>query len=159
MEQFGGDRLAVGHPGAADRVHGFVRAGLQGGGDGRGRDRRGAVDGLPGVVPGRAGPGVLLGADGDPDARRRHGRPDTAAALERRPSSSSCSRAWRRVARATPKRAASSRSLGRISPTENSESSASVRTVLRCQYFGSGTDSSCVVPTLSSAIAGVPAAF
>ncbi|CAM5731029.1 hypothetical protein SALBM217S_01775 [Streptomyces griseoloalbus] len=70
-----------------------------------------------------------------------------------RPSSSSCSSACRSVARATPKRAARSRSLGRISPTANSESSASLSTVFRCQYFGSGTDSSCVVPTLSSTIA------
>jgi hypothetical protein len=69
------------------------------------------------------------------------------------PSSSSCSSACRNVARATPKRAARSRSLGRISPTENSESSACVSTFFRCQYFGSGTVSSCVVPTLSSAFA------
>ena len=97
---------------------------------------------VPTATPTRGGATVV------PTPRRRCSRP----------SSSSCSSAWRSVARATPKRAARSRSLGRISPTVNSESSASLSTVFRCQYLGSGTGSGCVVPTLSSTV-GVYRAF
>lgn len=81
VQQLGGDRLTVGHTGAAHDVHRLLAVGPEGVRDGRGRHRGGAVDGLP-VVSGSTGPRVLLAADGHAHARRRDGRTDTAAALQ-----------------------------------------------------------------------------
>ncbi len=109
-----------------------------------------AVHGPPGVAD-RAGPHMLLGSDGHAHAAG-DGRAHPAAALQSPFEFQLLQRlAQRGAGDAEPGREVAF--VGRISPTENSESNASVSTVLRCQYFGSGTVSSCVVPTLSSAIA------
>lgn len=95
---------------------------------------------------------MLLGSDGHAHARRGDGRAHPAAALQSPFELQLLQRlAQRGAGDAEPGREVAF--VGQDLAHGELESNASVSTVLRCQYFGSGTVSSCVVPTLSSAIA------
>lgn len=153
VEKFRRYRLPLGVTDPAHHVHrlGGVRS------EHRGHRRRGlghgAVERLPGFTADAVRPFPLLGGDGDAHARRGHGGPDTAPALQSAFEFELLQGLPERRSRDTEPRREFPL-VGQDLPTAKSESSASLSTVLRCQYFGSCTDSSCVVPTLSSAIAG-----